>query len=75
VPCTLHALLRLLMVLGSALGAFGPLQSHFMPLQEARSQEEPTRPSIRASQLLQACCWALGVVKVEQEGQGVGKGL
>jgi hypothetical protein len=32
----LHALLRLLLVLGSALGAFRPLQGHFMPLQEAR---------------------------------------
>jgi hypothetical protein len=34
----LHALLRLLLVLvlGTALGAFGPLQGHFMPLQEAR---------------------------------------
>jgi hypothetical protein len=39
------------------------------------SQEEPTRPSICASQLLQACCWALGVVVVEQGGQGVGKGV
>ena len=34
----------------------------------AGSQEEPTRPSICASQLLQACCWALGVVVVEQGG-------
>jgi hypothetical protein len=32
----MHALLRLLLVLGTALGAFGPLQGHFMPLQEAR---------------------------------------
>jgi hypothetical protein len=32
----LHALLRLLLVLGTALGAFGPLQGHFIPLQEAR---------------------------------------
>jgi hypothetical protein len=32
----LHALLRLLLVLGTALGAFGSLQGHFMALQEAR---------------------------------------
>jgi hypothetical protein len=41
----------------------------------AGSQEEPTQPSICASQLLQACCWALGVVVVEQGEQGVGKGV
>jgi hypothetical protein len=35
-PARLHALLRLLLVLGSTLGAFGQLQGHFMPLQEAR---------------------------------------
>jgi hypothetical protein len=67
----LHALLRLLTVLGSALGAFGQLQGHFMPLQEAR--RSPHGPSVCASQLLQACCWALGVVVVEQGGQGVGE--
>jgi hypothetical protein len=32
----LHVLLRLLLVLGSALGAFGQLQGHFIALQEAR---------------------------------------
>ena len=35
-PARTAALLRLLLVLGTALGAFGPLQGHFMPLQEAR---------------------------------------
>jgi hypothetical protein len=44
----------------------------------AGSQEEPTRPSICASQLLRTGCWAWGVVVVELGwlgGQGVGKGM
>jgi hypothetical protein len=46
----------------SAMGVCCPQQGHFMPQQEARSKEKSTRPSTRASQLLQACYWALGVL-------------
>jgi hypothetical protein len=45
-----------------------------MPLQEARRSPHGRRYVIRALQLLQACCWALGVVVVEQGG-AVGKGM
>jgi hypothetical protein len=30
---------------------------------------------MRASQLLQACCWAVGIGVVDPGGQGVGKGM
>jgi hypothetical protein len=63
----LHALLRLLLVLDSVhwvhLGYCRATSCHCR-----KPQEEPTWPSTRASQLLQACCWALGVVVVGQGG-------
>jgi hypothetical protein len=44
----LHALPRLLLVLvlGSALGAFMPLQGHFMPPQEARRSPHGRRHAV-----------------------------